>query len=397
MKLWRRAWCRVYQKGMYVGMQALRWPEPKRLDALTDIRGVLADGHVEKPLLVTDAGIVKAGLLDKLVAALEGMPYAVYADTVANPTVDNIETALALYQREGCDGLIALGGGSPMDCAKAIGARVARPQKALKDMRGQMKVLRRIPLLVAVPTTAGTGSETTLAAVVLDTQTHEKYAINDTFLIPKYAVLDASLTLGLPPHITAQTGMDALTHAIEAFIGHGNTGKTRNDSLDAVFLIHQYLLQAYANGADMEARKGMQQAAYLAGRAFTRAFVGYVHAIAHQLGALYGTPHGLANAMILPHMLAAYGDAVHGPLAELYEAFGGQNLALEEAGKAAYVLEQIRAMNDAMGIPAKVSGIREEDVERIAAGADREANPLYPVPRLMDAGELAAVIRGMMA
>lgn len=394
MRLLPRIGCRIYQRTLYMGMFLLPWRTPRRLSSLDEIPAALQAAGSRKPLIVTDKGIAGSGLLDRLLAALGGLHYAVYQDTVPNPTLDNIETALAVYRAEGCDALVAIGGGSPMDCAKAVGARVARPRKPVEAMRGQLKVLRRISTLVAIPTTSGTGSEATLAAVVTNARTHEKYAINDVSLIPHIAVLDPALTVGLPPHLTAATGMDALTHAIEALIGRSNTRATRENGLHAIELIDRHLLAAYENGQDLQARAGMQEAAYLAGLAFTRAYVGYVHAIAHQLGALYGTPHGLANAILLPHVLAFYGEPAHVPLAAFAPAFGVPvNPQDDVAATARAVITKIRTMRRQMQIPEYAQDIRAEDIGRIARGAVAEGNPLYPVPRLLDEAEMQTLVK----
>lgn len=384
--------CRVYQKGMKLVLDIVPfWRRPeviKGRDSLKKLPELLKQKNVSCVLLVTDIGLAGLGLHTQLLAwlAADGVACAVYDRTVANPTIENVEEALALYQKEECRAIIAFGGGSPMDCAKTVGARVARPRKPVSKMRGILKVSKSIPLLIAIPTTAGTGSETTLAAVIRDTQTLEKYPINDFVLIPRYAVLDPVLTAGLPKHITAQTGMDALTHAVEAYIGKSNTRQTREDSVNAVKLIFKNLEKAYTDGADLEARAKMQQAAFLAGAAFTRAYVGYVHAIAHSLGGEYGTPHGLANAVIMPYVLDEYGDTVYKPLAELADLVGlGKGTAQE---KAKAFIAEIRTMNGRMGIPEKLSGIREEDIDRMTGRAIREANPLYPVPKIMKRDEL---------
>lgn len=390
------AGCRLYQTGMRGAMYLLPWREPEMAASLGEAKEMLARAGVKKPLIITDRGLAKAGVLARLLEAIEGMPHALYDGTVPNPTIDNIEAARALYRESGCDGIIALGGGSPMDCAKAVGARIARPNKPIEKMRGQMKVLRKPPPLLAIPTTAGTGSEVTIAAVVTNGQTHEKYAINDISLVPQQTILDASLTLGLPPHITSTTGMDALTHAIEAYIGRSNTKKTREHSLEAIALIDRWLYRAYTHGDDFQARVGMQRAAYLAGAAFTRAYVGYVHAIAHQLGALYGVPHGLANAILLPHVLAFYGKAAEAPLAALSEAFGIDGAGKTQAENARDVIEKIRDMNRRMEIPDRVPEIQAKDLPRIVDGACREANPLYPVPRVLDREELTRLVAQVM-
>lgn len=396
MNLLYAAGCRLYQKGLHGAMYLLPWREPEIASSLEAAKETLARAGVKKPLIVTDQGLARAGLLARLQKAIDGTPSAVYDGTVPNPTIDNIEAACALYIENGCDGLIALGGGSPMDCAKAVGARIARPSRPIEKMRGQMRVLRRLPPLLAIPTTAGTGSEVTLAAVVTNEQTHEKYAINDISLIPSHAILDAALTCGLPPHITSATGMDALTHAVEAYIGRSNTKKTRENSLEAIALIDRWLFQAYTHGDDLQARAGMQRAAYLAGAAFTRAYVGYVHAIAHQLGALYGVPHGLANAILLPHVLAFYGKAAEAPLAALSEAFGIAGAGRTQAEKARAVIEKIREMNRRMDIPDRVREIQTKDIPRIVEGARKEGNPLYPVPRILSRDELTRLVAQLM-
>ncbi len=256
-------------------------------------------------------GIARLGLTASLETALasRGIGVTVYAETRANPTVSNVEEAASLYRESACQAIIGFGGGSAMDCAKGVGARIAQPSKPINKMRGLLRIHRRLPLLIAVPTTAGTGSEVTLAAVITDDETHYKYPINDFVLIPRFAVHDPEFTRGLPASITGQTGMDALTHAVEAFIGRSTTPYTRKMARQAVQLIHDNLLEAYEHGDDMRARRNMLSAAYKAGVAFTRSYVGYVHAIAHSLGGRYGIPHGLANAIILPHMLRAYGEA----------------------------------------------------------------------------------------
>lgn len=294
-----------------------------------------------------------------------------------------------MYLDEGCKALIAFGGGSSMDCAKACGARIVRPKKPVQKMRGLLQVMHRLPALIAVPTTAGTGSKTTLAAVITDSETKHKYPINDFSLIPHYAVLDPAVTAGLPAGLTATTGMDALTHAVEAYIGRSTTAHTRAMAIEAVQLIRQYLKRAYDNGQDLEARAKMLRAAYCAGIAFTQSYVGYVHGVAHSLGGQYGLPHGLANAIILPWFLEEYGPACHHRLGELARKTGVAPADASDAEAAGIFIAWVREMNDSMGIPRTVDCIQPEDIPQMAAHADQESNPLYPVPKLMDAEELA--------
>jgi len=378
----------------------LDWTPPERLEGAGSVRElpklIERDG-LKKVLLVTDKGLTGLGLYNGLLEALKerGIDVTVFDDVQPNPTVDNIENGLAVYKAEGCQGLIAFGGGSPMDCAKCIGARVARPGTSILKMKGTLKVLKKIPRLYAVPTTAGTGSECTLAAVVSDPKTHNKGAVNDPALRPKAAVLDPELTVGLPPHITSTTGMDALTHAAEAYIGGSNTKDTRRWAEDATRLVFANIEEVYANGKNMDARANMLLAAHYAGLAFTRAYVGYVHCIAHNLGGMYGTPHGLANAVILPHVLEDFGEAVYGSLARLYEAarLGG---AIGDEAKAKAFIAEIRAMNARMNIPDKIADLKEEDIPLIAKRALKEGNPLYPVPVIWDQAHMEKVIRKLL-
>ena len=251
-----------------------------------------------------------------------------------------------------------------------------------------MKVLRKIPLLIAIPTTAGTGSETTLAAVITDSKTRHKYAINSFPLIPRYAVLDAKVTLSLPKSITATTGMDALTHAVEAYIGGSTTKKTRKFALLATRLICKQIYTVYEDGNNIEARNDMLKAAYFAGCAFTRSYVGYVHAVAHTLGGFYNVPHGLANAVLLPFVLEAYGKKAEKKLAKLayHIHLVSEITPQEEAAKA--FIEMVKDMKKKLNIGDTIEGIKEADISKLSKYADKEANPLYPVPKLMNAKEL---------
>ena len=250
------------------------------------------------------------------------MTYIVYDGLKPNPTVQNVEDGLILYSENESKVIIAIGGGSAMDCGKAIGARAVNPKRSLSNMRGILKVFHQLPLLIAIPTTAGTGSETTLACVITDPKKHDKYALMDFPLIPSYAVLDTQMTRTLPPSLTATTGMDALTHAIEAYIGRSTTKETRSLALHAVKLIFENIQIAYEDGSDETARRNMALASYQAGIAFSKSYVGYVHAVAHSLGGMYDTPHGLANAVILPYVLELYGSTIHKKLHDLSDAAG---------------------------------------------------------------------------
>lgn len=383
-------YCRSVQAVLRAALPVLPYREPQVFHSCGELSTVFQKENIRRVLIVTDAGIVRSGIAAQLEAVLDedDISYAVYDQTRPNPTVVNVEQALSLYRRYRCQALIAIGGGSSMDCAKAVGARLARPGTPLGKLKGTLRILRPLPTLIAIPTTAGTGSETTLAAVITDTQAQHKYVMNDFVLIPKYAVLDARLTLSLPPHLTATTGMDALTHAVEAYIGRSTTRQTRQEALEATRLVFANVERAYRNGKDYEARSNMLTAAYRAGIAFSRSYVGYVHAVAHSLGGQYNIPHGLANAVLLPYVLESYGSCIHRKLHDLAIAAGVASPQEEDAGAAAKFIRAIRQLNARMGIPETLEGIRPEDIPVMAAHAEKEANPLYPVPRLMTREEL---------
>ena len=396
----RHAFYRTYQSVYKVAMGALDWTPPELLQgagAIKKLPALVKKQGVNNVLVVTDKGLMGLHLLDSLFEGLEseGIKYTVFDGVQPNPTIYNVEDALKLYHDNGCEAFIAFGGGSPMDCAKVTAAKVARPNKSIPSMRGQLKVLKKTPLIFAVPTTAGTGSETTLAAVISNPDTHEKNAINDPVLRPKFAVLDPELTVGLPPHITSTTGMDALTHAVEAFIGRSNVKSTEDAALKATKLIFENIEKVYEDGKNIEARENMLVASFYAGVAFTRAYVGYVHAIAHNLGGMYGIPHGLANAVILPYILEFFGDSAHHRLAILADVAGITEGLTTEKEKAEKFIEAIKELNKKMNIPDKFEGIKDEDIELIATRALKEGNPLYPVPKIMNLEECKAIIKNL--
>lgn len=392
------AYCRVYQKTMKLAVNFLDWTPPKLLKgagAVKELPKLIKSEGVNNVLVVTDKGLMGLHLLDSLFEGLEaeGIKYSVFDGVQPNPTIYNIEDALKMYKDNNCEGFIAFGGGSPMDCAKVTAARVVKPKQTPSQMRGVLKVLKKLPPFYAVPTTAGTGSECTIAAVISNPDTHEKNSIMDPVLRPKYAVLDPELTAGLPPHITSTTGMDALTHAVEAYIGKSNTKQTEEDALIATKLVFQNIEKAYVNGKDLEARENMLVASYHAGLAFTRAYVGYVHAIAHNLGGMYNIPHGLANAVILPYVLDYFGESAYKRLAELADVAGVSGPAQGDREKAKRFIAAIRDLNTKMNIPDGFEQIKDEDIPLIAERALKEGNPLYPVPKIMNLEECKALIK----
>lgn len=390
MNTLRKIYCRAFQKAFHIEIPFLPYRKPKIAGSVKELPEIIMRHKCTHVLIITDGGIMKLGLTRRLEKALKeaGIPYTIYDKTVANPTTVNVREALELYHKEGCDAIIGFGGGSSMDCAKAVGACAVKPNQSLAQMKGILKVHKKLPLLMAVPTTAGTGSETTLAAVITDADTRYKYAINDFPLIPRYAVLDPKVTLSLPPFITATTGMDALTHAVEAYIGNSTTIDTRRDALKAIKLIFENIDIAYEHGDNIQARRNMLHASFYAGCAFTKSYVGYVHAVAHSLGGQYNVPHGLANAILLPLVLREYGSCIDKKLHRLAIAAGLADKNTPDHEAAELFIRAIEEMKERLGIVNIVKEIQETDILKLAHYADKEANPLYPVPKLMDASEL---------
>ena len=388
-------WYRTYQCVFGLGARLLPWRRPETVTgpgSLSRIPSLLTKYGARRPLVAASRRQCADPAFQQMLSRLEG--YALFSDIQPNPPVSAVEAAAALYRREGCDSLVAVGGGSPMDTAKAAAALLARPDRTLSQLAGLLKVRRPIPPFIAVPTTAGTGSETTIAAVVTGAD-HHKYAVSDLCLIPRCAVLDPLLTVSLPPRTTAETGMDALTHAVEAYLSRFYpTRETNRLAEEAVVTIFRTLEYACTHGGDVDARQALLAASYQAGAAFTRASVGNVHAIAHTLGGLYGVGHGLANAVLLPVVLRDYGPAAHRKLARLAELVGLPGGT--DAEKAAAFIDAILAMNARLGIPTGFSCIREEDLPQMAAWAAKEANPTYPVPVIYDRDRFIRVIRQVM-
>jgi len=382
-----KVYCRVFQAGMKLGsyFMGYRMPEyiegPGSIARLPEFMKKNGAKEENKVLVVTDANLMKLGLLDKMLASMKdnGFRYAIFSDIAVNPTSADVEAGYKIYTAEQCACIVAFGGGAPMDCAKAIAAKAVHPNKTVAQLQGLLKVHKKIPLFFAIPTTSGTGSETTVAAVITDSETHHKASINDPAILPKYAILDPELTVGLPPFVTATTGMDALCHAVEAYTNHTyNTPLEDQLAKDAVKLIHDNLLVAYRDGKNLEARQNMQRASFFAGRAFTRGCVGYVHATGHTLGGLYGVPHGLAMSIILPHVMRQFGPAVYDKLADLADVCGIPGANNEEKAKGFIAwMEQIKRDMD---IPVGANMIQDKDIDQIIAWAMKESNPLYPVP-----------------
>lgn len=390
MNIFKKMYCRIFQFCFKVAIPMLPYYNPTILSKIDDIPEVLAKKKIKNLMLVTDKGVRSFGITQHLEDILveNNINLTVYDDVVSNPTIANVEMARELYLNNKCEALIGFGGGSAIDCAKAVGARIANPKKSIQDMAGILRVFKKIPLLIAIPTTAGTGTETTVASLITDSKTKHKYMISDFPLIPKYTVLDPETTRTLPKNITANSGVDVLVHAVESYIGNSTTKRTREQALEATKLVFQNLKRAYDNGDDMNARENMLWASYLAGCAFTVSYVGYCHAVAHSLGGMYNTPHGLANAVLIPYVLEAYGDKIYKQLKDLAISAGlaKENTPKEQAAKS--FINSIKILNKSLNIGTKLPELQMKDIKVLAENASKEANPIYPVPVLMDENEL---------
>ncbi len=390
MNLIKKIYCRIYQFAFHAALPVLPYREPEILKNVEEIADKIKSLGITSAFIVTDSFLKSSGATETLEKSLKvnNINYVLYDKTRPNPTVHNVEEALSEYRSGNCKCLIAFGGGSAMDCAKAIGARAVYPKRSLNGLKGNLRIFRKLPPLFAVPTTAGTGSEVTLTAVITDTEKKHKYTMNSFPLIPRFAVLDPQVTYTLPKSLTSTTGMDALTHAVEAYIGGSTSKETRQLAKEAVKLILENIELAYNEPENYKARENMLTAAYKAGIAFSKSYVGYVHAVAHSLGGQYNVPHGLANTVLLPVVLEAYGDKIHKKLYELAVFAGVASESDTHKDGAAKFIERIKTLNNNMNIPKYIEGIIEEDIPLMAKHADKEGNPLYPVPVLMNAKEL---------
>lgn len=358
----------------------------------------------KKPLIVTDPGIVKTGILKQVTDILDdfGMKYEIYSGTVPNPTTRNVNEATEAYKTKGCDSLISLGGGSSHDCCKGVGLLISNGGK-IQDYEGIDKSKNRFPPYVAVNTTAGTASEMTRFCIITDEARHVKMAIVDWRVVPNVAIDDPLLMVGMPPALTAATGMDALTHAVEAYVSTAATPMTDACAEKAMELINKYLRRAVARGTDMEARDGMCYAQYMAGMAFNNASLGHVHAMAHQLGGFYDLPHGECNAILLPHvsehnLIARRGRYSH--VARLLgENTAGMNLT--EASQAA--ITAINRLSEDVGIPKGLvalgkkygKDVKESDIPTMVANAQKDACGLTN-PRTMTDAAVEAIYKKAM-
>lgn len=352
---------------------------------------------LRKVLIVTDNFLHTSGLLDGILGQLDagGVEYAVFDGVLPDPAFDQVRAGEALLRTEGCDGVVAVGGGSVLDAAKLIALLHTNPGD-LAFFDGIQKAKHPGVPLFAIPTTAGTGSEITLASVITDPVSHRKVPVVDSKLIPGYVALDADIMKGMPPGITAATGMDALTHAVESYLSKASNASTELQARAAIRLIFRHLTRAWHDGSDLESRDAMAVASFYAGSAFGRTSVGYVHGIAHQLGRICHTPHGNANAMVLPEVLAAYGNCIHPRLAELAVLVELGAETEPQSALAKKFIQSIIDMRAEMELPLQPEGLKASDIPDVVAEAITETGDLYPVPRYMSEAEITAIVRGLL-
>ena len=340
----------------------------------------------KKPFLCTDKGVQDAGIEDQVLEVIKqdaGVDSVVYSGTQPNPTDNNVHEGLKLYQDKGCDLIISLGGGSSHDCGKGIGI-VATNGGNIRDYEGVDKSTKNMPPFIAVNTTAGTASEMTRFCIITDTSRKVKMAIVDWRVTPNVAIDDPLLMMGMPPGLTAATGMDALTHAVEAYVSTAATPVTDACALQAISLVASSLRAAVANGNDMEARDKMCYAQYLAGMAFNNASLGHVHAMAHQLGGFYDLPHGVCNAILLPHVSRFNLIAKMDRFVDIAEAMGENTSGLSTRAAAELALSAIKTLSTDVGIPSGLQelGVKEQDLPTMAENAQKDAcgltNPRCP-------------------
>ncbi|MDI6414066.1 iron-containing alcohol dehydrogenase [Solobacterium moorei] len=361
--------------------------------ALLDLVDVLKEKHLTHYMIVTTPGFIKRGTLQSFFEALtqNDIQYSIFHDVKPDPEISDVEKLKEMFIKDGCQALIAIGGGSVIDCSKAALACVQMKNLDVKTVLHTGRVSKQLPLLIAVPTTAGTGSEVTAGAVITDPIKKRKYALSHLFLIPKYAVLDSSLLTSLPAKMTAYSGMDALTHAIEAYINCFNNRKTNEYALCAIKSIFQYLVPSFEDGLNMQYRLELLEASYNAGVAISNNYVGYVHAIAHGIGGMYHLQHGMINAIILPIVLEEYGGAVVGKLAKIADVVGITGATDQDKSK--QFIQKLKDLNQIFSIPTSIPEIQEEDIHYLATGAEKEGNPTYPTPVTWNVAQFEKVIR----
>jgi alcohol dehydrogenase class IV len=383
---------RVVQNVLYLASFILKWPKQEYFlseNSINVVPKIINENKAQNVLIVSDNMLVKIGLTTPLTTLLESnnIEYHLFTDVVPNPTINNILDGTNSYIENKCDSIIAFGGGSVIDCAKILGVKVTN-NKPIPKLAGLFKVKHKIPLLLAIPTTSGSGSESTIAAVISDPSNHTKFSISDFKLVPKYAVLDPTLIINLPLYQTGITGIDALSHALEGYLGNSNTKQTKADSIEAFRLIMPNLKLLSNDLHNLELRNLIMEGSYLAGRAFTKSYVGYIHAISHALTAFYDIPHGASISLLIPVVLKYYGKKINRKLSSLYFAYSNSDVKFDSS----LIINDFIQLLDLYKLPKKYECIQVSDYPKIINHVLKEANPFYPVPTILYEDDISIIL-----
>ncbi len=392
MNIFEKAYCRSYQFTINkLVMPFIKFPKQILFESNGSVFKIpvfLKEKGFKKPFIIVSNSVSKTQHYFEFIKRLEmnSIDFTEFKEVKQNPEFEAILKARQVAKNNQIDSIVAIGGGSVIDTAKAVGALLSDENATLEKLRGLLKVKKRFPMLIAIPTTAGSGSEATISSVITNKEKGDKFAINSPKLLPHVVVLDDEFLISLPKNIIANCGMDALTHSIEAYLGNALTKRTKLAALESISLIDSSLLDFYHDPKNDKARNNMLKASYLAGVAFTRSYVGYVHAISHSLSGKYNIPHGYANAVILPHLLDEYQKKSSRKLSILAKRI--------KLNKGKDFIEWVKNLNKEMSIPETFNGlIKEEDIPFLAKHSAKEANPLYPVPLELSCRELEKIIK----
>ena len=393
MNFFNVIYCRSIQFVLKTVSKFINIPTPKVLSNVLEIKDILKEKSLNHPLIISSKTVSTFDFFISLENDLNknGIKTEVFNKVTPDPTVALVNTLVNYYKECNCDSIIAYGGGSVIDAAKAMGA-VISTNKPISKIKGLLKINRKIPFLIAIPTTAGTGSEATMASVIIDEKSNDKFALSDSNLVPDVTILDDKNLKELPKHIIANSGMDALSHALEAYLSTFDDKESNEYALQAIKLIHDNLKDFYDDKSNVTARKNMQEASYLAGLAFTRVFVGYVHPLAHSVGGEYHLPHGYCIAIFMPYVFRYYGKKIYKKM-EVVSDLLGFDKNLRKYQKALKVISWIEELNSYMGIPKSFNGlIKKTDYKKLVKHSIKEANPFYPVPKVLSKSDLKNIL-----
>lgn len=394
MNIFKIIYCRLYQSILRFLKLFIKYKQPTVFYHIEDIKMILANNNLKKPLIICGKNLLKSGQINSITNVTDCF---IFSNVKPNPDSDIVYQAFYAYKSNRCDCVISIGGGSSIDCGKATIALLANTNKDLYQLKGLLKVVRKTVPFIAISTTAGSGSEATIASVIVDSKTKEKYVISDYRLIPSYVILDYKLTFSLSSYQTVYCGIDALTHSLEAYLGKAINNHYKQIAKQAIKDILTYLPIAFNNPKDHQAREKLLLASFNSGIVFTNCYVGYVHAISHSLSGKYDIPHGKTNAIILPIVLKSYGSSINKKIKELlvYLNFVDDSFPIEKA--ADYFIEYLNKLNNSYGIENKIYQLKEDDIDYLAQQADKEANPLYPVIKLQDKNQLKKIYYQLLA